>query len=334
MTGRNIKKYKIKCLNCGRIFDVPYCRKDSAKYCCRKCQNYYQNKYLGGKFKKGNTYGEYKRTNETKKKNSSSLKGHKISDFTKKKISDKIKKLWKDGKISGLTGKQFTKDHKDKIKKSHWANQPNYKKTLNPLFKAKKISDTDYSTLFNKETKKIIFERDNYTCQNCKKRGGVLHCHHIDYLKYNTSLDNLITLCNRCHGKTNKNREYWKKKFSYNHKEYSLFLGRFQVPEPHDGHKKIIDVLLKEGKNVCIGLRANSGDKKNPLNFYSRREAFERIYKAEILSGKMIVIPLPDIKEIIHGREVGWTIRQIHLDKEIENISATSIRNENKKNKK
>jgi hypothetical protein len=34
--------------------------------------------------------------------------------------------------------------------------------------------------------------------------------HHIDYDKANCAKENLITLCEVCHGRTNYNRDYWK----------------------------------------------------------------------------------------------------------------------------
>jgi 5-methylcytosine-specific restriction endonuclease McrA len=48
-----------------------------------------------------------------------------------------------------------------------------------------------------------IFERDNYICQLCKKRGGKLEAHHIKSFKYHKNLrykiENGITLCKECH---------------------------------------------------------------------------------------------------------------------------------------
>ena len=81
-----------------------------------------------------------------------------------------------------------------------------------------------------------------------------------------------------------------------------------------------------EGKNVAILLRESSMDDKNPYEFYERREGMEKIFKKEILEGKLIITPIPDIDEVIYGRDVGWKVREIRLDKETESISATKIR--------
>lgn len=46
-----------------------------------------------------------------------------------------------------------------------------------------------------------VFARDNYTCQICKKKGGKLHVHHIDY-RSEGATDNperMATVCTDCH---------------------------------------------------------------------------------------------------------------------------------------
>lgn len=58
-----------------------------------------------------------------------------------------------------------------------------------------------------------IFERDNFTCKMCDKRGGNLEAHHIiprrDRLDLQYDLDNGVTLCVGCHYKTfRKEHEY------------------------------------------------------------------------------------------------------------------------------
>lgn len=61
--------------------------------------------------------------------------------------------------------------------------------------------------------RKQIRQRDNYICNLCNKYGNEVH--HIDYDKQNCKEDNLITLCLRCHRKTNTNRTFWQYYFDF-----------------------------------------------------------------------------------------------------------------------
>lgn len=75
-----------------------------------------------------------------------------------------------------------------------------------------------YPASWNSTFKWQIRHRDGYKCQMC----GIpqaecktnLPVHHIDYDKLNIKSENLVSLCNSCHAKTNFNREYWKQYFS------------------------------------------------------------------------------------------------------------------------
>jgi len=106
--------------------------------------------------------------------------------------------------------------------------------------------------------------------------------------------------------------------------KYSLYPGRFQPLHP--GHKAHIQKLLDEGKNVCVLIRNTEISKQNPYNITQRigmiMEAFP-----EQWGSTLIAQSIPDFEEIVYGRNVGYKIREVRLDAETEDISATKIRN-------
>ena len=61
----------------------------------------------------------------------------------------------------------------------------------------------------DKDFKESIKERDDHRCQNpdCWGTSKRLSVHHIDYDKKNCRPENLITLCNSCNSRANKDRE-------------------------------------------------------------------------------------------------------------------------------
>lgn len=106
--------------------------------------------------------------------------------------------------------------------------------------------------------------------------------------------------------------------------KYCMFIGRWQVIPPHQGHIKLIETKLKEGEDVLIAIRDTEKDEKNP---YSVEERFEAITKAFLKWGdKVKIIAIPDIKGVYYGRGVGYEVKQIKLDEETEKISGTQIR--------
>jgi adenylylsulfate kinase len=106
---------------------------------------------------------------------------------------------------------------------------------------------------------------------------------------------------------------------------YSLFIGRWQPF--HEGHKKLIQKVLEEGKNVCVAIRDTDISEENP---YSAEERSKMISDA---FPQVKVIVIPDIEEVVHGRKVGWGIRELHLDEKTEKVSGTDIRKEMKQGK-
>lgn len=63
----------------------------------------------------------------------------------------------------------------------------------------------DRSSYKSKAWRATVFERDNYTCQKCQKRGCYLQAHHIQpfalFPELRFELSNGITLCRKCHSK-------------------------------------------------------------------------------------------------------------------------------------
>jgi len=111
--------------------------------------------------------------------------------------------------------------------------------------------------------------------------------------------------------------------------EWSLFIGRWQPL--HEGHIKLMRTVLDKGGKICIGIRNTKQDEKNPYNVKERIEMIKKVFDKEIKENKVKWVSLPDIKEICHGRKVGWGITEIILDKKTETISATEIRKQNEK---
>lgn len=103
-------------------------------------------------------------------------------------------------------------------------------------------------------------------------------------------------------------------------KKYSLFIGRWQPL--HSGHLALFDKVRQEGRNILIAIRDTEIDGDNPLSACERQEMIQE----QVPDAKVIIIP--DITEVVYGRGVGWGIREIRLDEEIEKISATELRKE------
>lgn len=111
--------------------------------------------------------------------------------------------------------------------------------------------------------------------------------------------------------------------------KYSLFIGRWQPF--HEGHKKLIQTVLDEGKNVCVAIRDTEISDKNPYTAGERKNMITRAFAG---NSHVRVIIIPDIEDVVYGRDVGWGIREIRLDPNTEAISGTKIRNDNLDNRK
>lgn len=101
----------------------------------------------------------------------------------------------------------------------------------------------------------------------------------------------------------------------------TLQLGRYQPW--HEGHSALYDAGLDRTSQVLVGVRNTQGtSEKDPMG-YSEVESYIRKDRPDALIRK-----LPNITNIIYGRDVGYKIEHIDLPPEIQAISATQRRKE------
>ncbi|MCK4686646.1 MAG: hypothetical protein KAT66_00790 [Candidatus Lokiarchaeota archaeon] len=243
LNGKIRYKYLMRCVVCGEQFEIFRCIFDRGEgyVCSIKCRS-----IRDGILKKG--YKHTKKTREKMKLSHSKRtlwnKGKKMSEAHCKKLSEAHK-----GLIPWMKGKKHTEETKEKIRIAvknnptrYWLGKKRSKETIDKIRKAhtgiklprqlgknnpnwkggvSKLSDKIKKSLEYKYWREKVFKRDNYTCQKCKKKGGIIHPHHIKsfalILKENNittleqalkckelwNTDNGQTLCKDCHKLTN-----------------------------------------------------------------------------------------------------------------------------------
>ena len=105
---------------------------------------------------------------------------------------------------------------------------------------------------------------------------------------------------------------------------FAMFLGRWQPL--HDGHKWLFNQKLELGESVCIAIRDMPQDDKNWWSAEEIKQNIENEYAEYISSGRVKVIVIPDIDSINFGRGVGYDIVEHIPPQDINDISATKIR--------
>ena len=109
-------------------------------------------------------------------------------------------------------------------------------------------------------------------------------------------------------------------------KESALLLGRYQPW--HDGHRALFDRAIAKSGQVIIQVRDCQGwNGSNPFEF----EKVKRFIKRDldpIYQGQYEIMLVPNITEIVYGRDVGYKITQETFDDTVTDISATKIRKE------
>ena len=116
-------------------------------------------------------------------------------------------------------------------------------------------------------------------------------------------------------------------------KKYSMFIGRWQPW--HKGHRWLIDQRLNEGKNVWIAIRDVEPNENQPWTAHEiEKMVHEGELKELIEDGRVITTIIPDIESINYGRGVGYEVLEHFPPDEIKEISATSIREQMRKDGK
>jgi len=121
---------------------------------------------------------------------------NKIHSTKQKEKWSKERKGTNKGQLNPFFGKKHSKITKEKISGPRESMRGENHPRWNPSKKVREIREL-------REWRTLIFERDDWTCQSCYKRGIEIQAHHLDSYNRNPHLrkdiDNGKTLCKNCH---------------------------------------------------------------------------------------------------------------------------------------
>lgn len=132
-----------------------------------------------------------------------------------------------------------------------------------------------YQTAEWQRLKNRVLERDNYTCQICGERHGLMQVHHITYKRcsgkaYNAPMGDLITLCENCHCHDDgDHKHFFNGGVTINSGHFgqspsvlsflSIFSKSFKEPKWYGEIGDIIFAVSDRG-NECVGFRSCNHD--------------------------------------------------------------------------
>lgn len=188
--------------------------------------------------------------------------------------------------------------------------------------KNSKFKDTDQLFDFSPTIIEVFKENEHYRVYKNENNIFIFEIFNFEY-KFNEILLDLkkyvFSLLN--------NNELLEENLFDMKQNTALIVGRFQPF--HEGHYRLSIKALEEVGAICFGVRETYGLEKNPYSFeVVKNNIIEYFNKNDKKwdNKKMKIIKLPNITDICYGRDVGYKIRKIELDQELEKISATEIR--------
>ena len=178
LSKSQIKRITVKCDYCGKDYETQECllKNKNNHYCSNECKN------------KAHSLNMRKENNP--RYNSENIK----CDYCGKDFFRSESGIGEHNFCSPKCYWEYRKIHYTKENHSSW--NPN----LTEEERIKKRHYEEYDIW-----RKLVFERDNYTCQCCKKDTHNNVAHHLDGYNWcenkRTDIDNGVTLCNKCHKK-------------------------------------------------------------------------------------------------------------------------------------
>lgn len=187
--GTNSPRLLLKqCFICNKEFKVEKSRKDTAKYCSKRC------------------FGANQKTFYQQSRNRFFCKLCKVEFYRKPSINSSFCSAPCRAKFIGQTkvGIPLSEETKKKMSNAQLGKKhPEYSGANHWNWKGGKQKDRHKGTQYAR-WRKQVFERDNYTCQDCGAT-GYLNAHHllswVNFPELRFDINNGITVCVSCHAK-------------------------------------------------------------------------------------------------------------------------------------
>ena len=184
----------LKCGECNKVITLRATKENKKKkFCCEICA-----KTNNGKSNKGKTH-ENRRSPlvSIECKQCHTIFNVKYKHRDRQFCSCGCVSLYFSGENNPSKRPEIRKLISERVSETHWDSSGD----KNPKWKGgTSVNHSYYGGRFTDKLKRTIRERDNYICQMCGKENSK-QVHHIDYNKANSTPENLITLCTKCHGK-------------------------------------------------------------------------------------------------------------------------------------